>query len=132
MRARSATMLPAGFRRTLQVYAAQRSADADAALAEHAALENSLRGILRAVRAEGPHNHADQLSGRIEERVRAHPNLQTIGPPLLSVAGPVCLQSSTGLRSACGRCRAFMTSQALIVDASGRADRPPSHLPARR
>ena len=71
-------------------------------------LENSLRGILRGFGLKVGKTTRTNFAGRIEELVKGHPNLQTIAAGAASGARPFCLQSSTVLRSACARCRAFM------------------------
>jgi transposase len=70
-------------------------------------LENSLRGILRGFRLKVGKTTRTNFAGRIEELVKGHPNLQTIGRRCFGCAS-FCLRSSTVLRSACARCRVFM------------------------
>ncbi len=70
-------------------------------------IENSLRGILRGFGLKVGKTTERKFAGRIEELVAGHPNLETVGEALLRCT-PCCLQSSTPLRSACGRCRASM------------------------
>ena len=71
-------------------------------------LENSLRGILRGFGLKVGKTTRTNFAGRIEELVKG---ILTFRPSARRCCGcaPFCLQSSTVLRSACARYRAFTT-----------------------
>jgi len=92
-------------------------------------LENSLRGILRGFGLKVGKTTRTNFAGRHRRAGEGHPTFRRSGRPLTSGAGRSACRVH-GLRSACGRCRAFMTARLLMsTPASGRSSRSP--LPAR-